>query len=87
MHVELDAGFDAEGEKAVALRQFQEVGLAGLSGKDQHAIWADVWGQFLYAENHNGGFPANQSAFVAAFSWPDRSRGAPSLRSNTLGRA
>ncbi len=73
VHAELGAGFDREGEFAVAIEQYRELGRAivgqtapGLVEDDQRALWADVWGQFLYSEKHGGQFPDDQAAFVQA---------------------
>ena len=66
LHIRLGAAFNADGEFRVACAHVAEARKAGLSDADCCALWADVWGQFRYAETHGGEFPANQDIFVAA---------------------
>ena len=69
LHVILRAGFDAEGEQAVAVAQRNAILWATGDSEAAEAVWADVWGQFLYERRH-GRFPDDQAAFVKT--WLER---------------
>lgn len=70
LHLALNAEFDAEGELLVARAHEQAVREAIKAGHltelDCCALFFEVWGQFRYAEEHAGQFPADQAAFVAS---------------------
>jgi len=65
-HVENGYGFDDSGEASVAVVHHLQAIAAGLSREDVRALWFDTRGQSLYAAEHGGEFPTDQSAFVAA---------------------
>ena len=73
LHVILHAGFDAEGERAVAVAQRDAILRATGDSEAAEAVWADVWGQFLYERRH-GRFPDDQAAFVKT--WLERGEAA-----------
>ncbi len=73
LHIILRAGFDAEGEKAVAVAQRDAILRATGDSEAAEAVWADVWGQFLYERRH-GRFPDDQAAFVKT--WLERGEAA-----------
>jgi hypothetical protein len=72
LHLELSAEFDAEGELLVAraheqaIRDAIKAGAHGLTELDCCALFFEVWGQFRYAQEHDGAFPIDQAAFVGA---------------------
>jgi hypothetical protein len=66
IHIALGAPFNRAGERAVAREHLRQANRVRLPIGDLRALWADVWGQFLYSENHAGEFPTDQSAFVTA---------------------
>jgi len=66
IHVEHGFTFDGRGEFCAACVHWDELTAAGLPFADVYAMHADVWGQFLYADRHDGEFPRDQAAFVAA---------------------
>lgn len=66
LHLQHGAAFDATGEMALACAHVEAARRAGLSERDCFALFADVWGQFVYAFHHGGDFPNDQAAFVAA---------------------
>ncbi len=66
LHLNLDAGFDADGERRVSDFHISVAASQGLSHEDCLALYYDVWGQFVYSQHHAGQFPTNQAAFVAA---------------------
>ncbi len=66
LHIMLHADFDEEGEKAVAVAQRDAMLRATGDSEAAEAVWADVWGQFLYEQRH-GRFPDDQAAFVWAW--------------------
>ena len=69
LHIILHAGFDADGEKRVAVAQRDAILAATGDSEAAEAVWADVWGQFLYEQRH-GRFPNDQAAFVRT--WLER---------------
>ncbi len=66
LHLQHGAAFDLEGERALALEHDLLAEAAGLGLEDRRALWCDLLGQAVYAANHNGAFPEDQSAFVYA---------------------
>lgn len=73
LHVILHAGFDEAGEKRVAVAQRDAILAATGDSEAAEAVWADVWGQFLYERRH-GRFPDDQAAFVKT--WLERGEAA-----------
>lgn len=66
LHLLHGAAFDLEGERALALEHDRLAEVAGLGLEDRQALWCDLWGQAVYAANHDGAFPEDQAAFVFA---------------------
>lgn len=64
-HLRIDAGFDYDGEFAVALSHRASVRGAGLALSDAKAIMFDTIGQYRYYQTHNA-YIHNQALFVAA---------------------
>jgi hypothetical protein len=64
LHLDLNAGFDHEGELKVAQEHLRQAQAAGLSEEAQRALWADTWETFKHHED-TGAFPSDPRAFVA----------------------
>jgi hypothetical protein len=70
LHIQLWAEFDGSGELAVA-REHERlirdaIAFGQLTEIDTCVIFFEVWGQFRYAQEHDGQFPTDQAAFVGA---------------------
>jgi hypothetical protein len=63
-HLDVNGGFDHDGELKTAIEQLRQAQKAGLSEESQRALWADTWETFKHHEDH-GEFPANPRQFVA----------------------
>jgi len=63
-HLDVNGGFDHDGELATAREQLRQAKAAGLSDESQRALWADTWETFKHHED-NGEFPKNPRQFVA----------------------
>lgn len=64
LHLDLNAGFDHDGELKVALEHQRQAKAAGLNAEDRHALWADTWETFKHHED-TGNFPSEPRSFVA----------------------
>jgi len=64
-HLDVNGGFDHDGELKTAQEQLRQAKAAGLSEEAQKALWADTWETFKHHEDH-GEFPQNPRAFVAS---------------------
>lgn len=64
LHLDLNAGFDHDGELKVAQEHLRQAQAAGLSEEAQRALWADTWETFKHHED-TGDFPSNPRMFVA----------------------
>jgi hypothetical protein len=63
-HLDLNAGFDHDGELRTAQEQLRQAKAAGLSEESQKALWADTYETFKHHEE-NGEFPKDPRQFVA----------------------
>ena len=63
-HLDVNGGFDHDGELATAKEQLRQAKAAGLSDEAQRALWADTWETFKHHED-NGEFPKSPRQFVA----------------------
>lgn len=64
LHLDLNAGFDHDGELKVAQEHLRQAQAAGLSDESQRALWADTWETFKHHED-TGSFPSDPRSFVA----------------------
>ena len=64
LHLDLNAGFDHEGELRVAQEHQRQAERAGLSEEARRALWADTWETFKHHES-TGEFPSKPREFVA----------------------
>jgi hypothetical protein len=63
-HLDVNGGFDHDGEYRTAVEQLRQAKAAGLSEEAQRALWADTWETFKHHED-NGDFPKDPRQFVA----------------------
>jgi hypothetical protein len=63
-HLDVNGGFDHDGEYRTAVEQLRQAKAAGLSEEAQRALWADTWETFKHHEDH-GDFPKDPRQFVA----------------------